>query len=87
MISCDVGRHHLVADGHRAAAIIERVRASFRKESQIRSSIDLNGLIGETNELLGGELERHRIEVSAEPEPKLPRIAGDRIQLQQVLVN
>jgi C4-dicarboxylate-specific signal transduction histidine kinase len=78
---------HLVADGHRAAAIIERVRANFRKEAQIRSSIDLNGLVGETIELLGSELEHHRIEVTAEPDPKLPQVSGDRIQLQQVLVN
>jgi C4-dicarboxylate-specific signal transduction histidine kinase len=64
-----------------------RVRASFRKDSQIRSSIGLNGLVDETIELLRSDLERHRIEVSAEPDAKLPQVTGNRIQLQQVLVN
>ena len=77
----------IVADGHRAAAVIGSIRAIFKKDGRNRTSLDINELIGEALALTRGDLQRHRILVHAEPNAQLPQVRGDRIQLQQVLVN
>jgi len=77
----------IIADGHRAGAVIESTRAIFRKDARNRISLDVNELIGETLALTRGDLQRHRILVEAEPNAHLPQVSGDRIQLQQVLLN
>jgi signal transduction histidine kinase len=77
----------IVADGHRAAAVIGSIRAIFKKDSRNRTSLDINQLIGEALALTRGDLQRHRIQVQAEPNAQLPQVRGDRIQLQQVLLN
>jgi signal transduction histidine kinase len=78
---------HIAADGHRAGAVIERVRANFKKDARVRTLLDVNDLIGETIALMRGDLQRHRIIVEAEPRATVPPVIGDRIQLQQVLLN
>jgi signal transduction histidine kinase len=78
---------YIVADGHRAGAVIESIRAIFKKDTRNRTSLDINELVGETLTLTRGDLQRHRILVQAEPNEQLPRVRGDRIQLQQVLLN
>jgi signal transduction histidine kinase len=78
---------HLAADGDRAVAVIERVRANFKKDASVRTLLDLDDLIGETIELLRGDLQRHRIQVKIEPSALHPQVKGDPIQLQQVLLN
>jgi signal transduction histidine kinase len=77
----------IVADGHRAGAVIESIRAIFKKDARNRTSLDINELIGEALALTRGDLQRHGILVRAEPKEQLPRVRGDRIQLQQVLLN
>jgi signal transduction histidine kinase len=77
----------IVADGHRAAAVIESIRAIFKKDARNRTSLDINELIGEALALTRGDLQRHRILVQAEPNAQVPQVTGDRIQLQQVLLN
>jgi signal transduction histidine kinase len=77
----------IVADGHRAAAVIGSIRAIFKKDARNRTSLDINELIGEALALTRGDLQRHRIVVEAEPNARLPLVRGDRIQLQQVLLN
>jgi signal transduction histidine kinase len=77
----------VVADGHRAGAVIDSIRANFKKDARNRTSLDINELIGEALTLTRGDLQRHRILVQPEPAPKLPPVRGDRIQLQQVLLN
>jgi signal transduction histidine kinase len=77
----------IVADGHRAGGVIESIRAIFKKDAGNRTSLDLNELIGEALGLTRGDLQRHRIVVEAEPNEQLPQVRGDRIQLQQVLLN
>jgi signal transduction histidine kinase len=49
--------------------------------------LDINDLIGEALALTRGDLQRHRILVQAEPNGRVPQVRGDRIQLQQVLLN
>jgi signal transduction histidine kinase len=77
----------IVADGHRAGGVIESIRAIFKKGAGNRTSLDINELIGEALSLTRGDLQRHRIVVEAEPNEQLPPVRGDRIQLQQVLLN
>src|SRR6202048_3917183 len=77
----------IAADGHRAAAVIGSIRAIFMKDARNRTSLDINELIGEALALTRGDLQRHRILVQAEPNAQVLQISGDRIQLQQVLLN
>ncbi|WP_068028104.1 MASE4 domain-containing protein [Rhodoplanes sp. Z2-YC6860] len=78
---------HVAADGYRAGAVIESIRANFKKDARIRTSFNINDLIAETISLVRADLQRHRIQVEAEPQAELPQVMGDRIQLQQVLLN
>jgi signal transduction histidine kinase len=77
----------IIDDGHRAGAIIEGIRAIFKKDARNRTLLDINDLIGEALALTRGDLQRHRILVQAEPNGRIPQVRGDRIQLQQVLLN
>ena len=77
----------IAADGYRAGAVIESIRANFRNDARSRTSIDVNDLIAEALALVRDDLQRHRILIKAESSAGLPQIIGDRIQLQQVLLN
>jgi signal transduction histidine kinase len=77
----------IVADGHRAAAVIGSIRAIFKKDGRNRTLLDINELIGEALALTRGDLQRHRISVQVERKAQVPQVRGDRIQLQQVLLN
>lgn len=82
-----VALKQISADGHRAGAIIERVRANFQKDVRVRALCDINDLIEETLAFVRGDLQRHQIAVQADPAPTRPQLVGDRIQLQQLLLN
>ncbi|MEA2864229.1 MAG: hypothetical protein QOC84_2185 [Bradyrhizobium sp.] len=77
----------IVTDGHRAGAVIESIREIFKKDVRNRISLDINELIAEVLALTRGDLQRHRILVQAKPNAQVPQVRGDRIQLQQVLLN
>jgi len=77
----------IAADGHRAGRIIESIRASFKKGTQARTALDVNELIVETLAFAHADLQQHRITVHSERTRELPQIKGDRVQLQQVLLN
>ena len=78
---------HVAANGHRAGVIIEGIRANFRKDARARALLNVNDLIEETLSLVRADLQRHRIQVEAEPQFTLPSVMGDRNQIQQVLLN
>jgi signal transduction histidine kinase len=77
----------IAADGYRAGAVIDSIRANFKNDPSTRTSVDVDGLIGETIAMLRGDLQKHRIVVQAELNGDLRPIMGDRTQLQQVLLN
>ncbi len=77
----------IAADGHRAAAVIESIRATFRKDDRVRASFDVDKLIDEAIALLQDDLKSHRILVKVERNARPLRVMGDRIQVQQVLLN
>ena len=77
----------IVTDGRRAGEVIESIRAIFKKDVGTRISIDVNELVREAVALMRAELQTHRVSVQAEASEWLPRVRGDRVQLQQVLLN
>jgi C4-dicarboxylate-specific signal transduction histidine kinase len=74
-------------DGVRAADIIGRIRLLFKKGTPVREPVDINEVIREIAILLRSEAARHSISVRSELETALPRLIGDRVQLQQVFMN
>jgi signal transduction histidine kinase len=77
----------IAADGLRAAAVIDGIRANFKRDARNRTPLKIDDLIGEALVLMRSDLERERISVQAEPNAQVPPVRGDRIQLQQVLLN
>jgi PAS domain S-box-containing protein len=77
----------IVKDQTRAAEIISRVRLLFKKGTPQRELVDVNEAIREMIVLLHSEATRYGITVRMELAADIPRIMGDRVQLQQVLMN
>jgi PAS domain S-box-containing protein len=77
----------VVAEGRRASEIVTRIRAFLKKQSTQQDVVQLADIIEEAALLVERELSRANIALTIETEPDLPPIRGDRIQLQQVLVN
>src|SRR5437879_6658889 len=77
----------IVKAATRAADIISRTRLLFKKGTSQRELVDVNEIIREMIVLLRGEATRHNITVRMELAANLPRIMGDRVQMQQVLMN
>jgi C4-dicarboxylate-specific signal transduction histidine kinase len=77
----------IVKDGTRAAEIISGIRLLFQKGTPQWQLVEINEIIGEMIEMLQGEATRHSISVRTELAPDLPRFMGDRVQLQQALMN
>jgi C4-dicarboxylate-specific signal transduction histidine kinase len=77
----------MVKDGTRAAEIISRIRLLFNKGTPQREWLDVNEVIREIIVLLDGELARYAIAVRPELAADLPEVMGDRVQLQQVMMN
>ena len=71
----------------RASEIVNRVRLPFKKDNQQRELVDLNEIIREMILLLHGEATQFAVSVRTELAADLPQVMGDRVQLQQVLMN
>jgi PAS domain S-box-containing protein len=76
-----------IRDGDRAAAVITRLRALFSKKDATIESMDLNEAAREVIALSLSELQRNRVILRSELADNLPPVAGDRVQLQQVILN
>jgi C4-dicarboxylate-specific signal transduction histidine kinase len=77
----------IVNDDNRAAEIIRRVRRLLKKEQGRFDSIDLNEVIASTLHLLNAELISRRIKIEKDLDINLPRVWGDGVELQQILLN
>ena len=77
----------VVSQGRRASEIVNRIRAFLKKAPGHKTGLSVSGLVEEAALLVQHELTRERVELYVEIEPDLPDILGDRIQLQQLLVN
>jgi PAS domain S-box-containing protein len=76
-----------VRDGNRAADIIKRLRALFAKRDAPSEPVDLNEAAREVIALSWSDLQRNRVIVRSELADGLPPVTGDRVQLQQVILN
>jgi C4-dicarboxylate-specific signal transduction histidine kinase len=77
----------IVQDGTRAAGIISRIRLLFNKGAPQLEPVDVNEVIREMVVLLRSETARYSISVRTELAADPPQVMGDRLQLQQVLMN
>jgi PAS domain S-box-containing protein len=77
----------ILKDGDRAAAVISRIRTLLARSPVAHGPCDLTGVIRDVLPLVGPEIERHGILLQTFLKPDLPPVMGDRIQLQQVLLN
>jgi len=77
----------VVTDGRRAAEIISRVRQLFKKGTPEREWVDVNEVVREMIVILQGEAARQNIVVTMDLAADLPQVLGDRVQLQQVMMN
>ena len=81
-ILADIG-----ADDERAAAVIARLRALLRKGESEHTPLDLNAAVAETAGLVAPDAARRGVALTLDLEPALPPVLGDRVQLQQVVLN
>ena len=77
----------VISDSYRASEVVQRVRALAKKKNIERAPLDLNQIAREAIALVQRELASHRVSLRTELASALPKILGDRIQLQQVIIN
>ncbi|MFC0400013.1 trifunctional serine/threonine-protein kinase/ATP-binding protein/sensor histidine kinase [Paraburkholderia rhizosphaerae] len=77
----------IVKEGHRAADVIGRIRALIKKAPPVKDRVSINDAIRDVFELVRGEIVKNDVLVRTELSAGLPVIYGDRVQLQQVLLN
>ena len=77
----------IAQDGRRAGEIVKRVRLLFKKDTLQRELVDLNEIIREMMLLLHSEATQFAVFIRTELAADLPQVMGDRVQLQQVLMN
>ncbi|KAA1016250.1 GHKL domain-containing protein [Paraburkholderia panacisoli] len=76
-----------IRDGHRASEVIARLRALFSKKAVTTDAVDLVEAANDVIELLRFEVRKRRIVLRLETAADLPPVKGDRVQLQQVVLN
>jgi PAS domain S-box-containing protein len=76
-----------IRDGNRAADVITRLRLLFSKKVATVEEIDLNEAVREVMALCWSDLQRGRVSLRAELDEGIPLVPGDRVQLQQVVMN
>jgi PAS domain S-box-containing protein len=77
----------VINDGCRASDVVRRVRALAKKSDMETVRLELNQVVNEAIPLVERELLKHRVSLRTELAPALPAILGDRVQLQQVIIN
>ena len=77
----------IVRDGSRASGVIARMRALFKKAPAAKEPVDINEIIQEVLAIAQAELQRNRVSLKTECAEDLPMVIGDKIQLQQVILN
>jgi len=77
----------IINDNNRASEVIRRVRALAKKAKIERLPLDINDVVKEVNALVHNELANHQVSLRTEFASALPMVLGDRVQLQQVIIN
>jgi PAS domain S-box-containing protein len=82
-----VTAQRMLRDGNRASEVVERLRALFANKRPTIELVDLNEAAREVLALSAGELRNGRVVLRTEFDGSLPPVRGDRVQLQQVILN
>jgi C4-dicarboxylate-specific signal transduction histidine kinase len=77
----------IIRDGNRASEVVNDIRALVKKAAPRQEPVDVNDLISRTLTLASGEMTQNRVELQTDLEADLPKVFGDPVQLQQVLLN
>jgi PAS domain S-box-containing protein len=77
----------ILKDDQRAGAVLDRIRSLMKRREVQRSLLDLSLLAGEVIALVRPEAESRKVRLALDPVSSLPPVRGDRVQLQQVLLN
>ena len=77
----------IIQNGRRASDVVRRLRVLAKKDDFKRAKLDLNEIIEDTLPLVQREIMRNRVSLKLELAKKLPPIQGDRVHLQQVIIN
>jgi two-component system, LuxR family, sensor kinase FixL len=77
----------MISAGSRAGEVIRRIRALIGKAPPLRDRLNINDAITEVIALIRGEIQRNRISLRTNLSTDVPLVLGDRIQLQQVILN
>ena len=84
--ACETIRR-IIRDGHHAIEVVSRIRALAIRAPLDKKRLDMNDAIQEVIALAQGELRRNQVALRMELEDVLPPVLGDRVQLQQVVLN
>ena len=87
LIEAQQAVERIIKDGHRASEVIGRIRTLVKKAPQRKDRVDINDIIREVIALAQGEVYRNRVSLMTQLSDGLPLVLGDRIQLQQVILN
>jgi C4-dicarboxylate-specific signal transduction histidine kinase len=77
----------ILAAGHRAGDIVASVRAMFKKDEPQKASTDINQIIRTVLAIVRVELQKNNIDLQTQLDEHLPPVQGDKVQLQQVVLN
>ena len=77
----------IVRDGQRAGDVIARLRSLFRRGSSQRERLDMNEVVHEVLAITRGEVQKGWATVRTELSDEVPEVMGDRVQLQQLVLN
>src|ERR1700723_75039 len=77
----------ILDSGYHATDVVQRMRGLFKSGPFQKAPLDINEVVNEVSRLMRSEAEKRRVNLEIDLEARLPAILGDRVQIQQVLVN
>jgi hypothetical protein len=77
----------IVRDGKDAGEVVRRIRTLFKRTTAERVPVDIGDVIRDVVRFIEADATRRRVEVVATLEPRVPAVLGDRVQLQQLVLN
>ena len=77
----------IVVAGHRAADIVQNVRAMFKKDAPDDAPVRINRVVWAVLALVHNEIQKYQVEVQMAVDSQLPTVTGNEVQLQQVILN
>jgi C4-dicarboxylate-specific signal transduction histidine kinase len=77
----------IIDDAHRASDVISRIRAFVKQGDLVNTPLRMDDIVRDVATLVQGELETHNVSLDLRCDADIPLVAGDRVQLQQVVLN